>query len=110
MPLMNNRHIRSETVLRRVVRVGQIERWLILRTDLQGDSPEMQQLVADAHGFLQHSGGSPASRLTKPMCPSELRQLHNSDQVARLSGFAMRRKPSVDFAEAIGGSNLAKNI
>jgi hypothetical protein len=57
MPLMNNRHIRSETVLRRVVRVGEIERWLILRTDLQGDSPEMQQLVADAHGFLQHSGG-----------------------------------------------------
>ena len=57
MPLMNNRHIRSETVMRRVVRVGQVERWLVLRTGLQGDSPEMQQLVADAQTFLQDLGG-----------------------------------------------------
>ena len=57
MPLMDNRHIRSETVMRRVVRVGQVEKWLVLRTGLEGDSPEMQQLVADAHAFLQDSGG-----------------------------------------------------
>ena len=57
MPLMDNRHIRSETVMRRVVRVGQVEKWLVLRTALEGDSPEMQQLVADAHAFLQDSGG-----------------------------------------------------
>jgi hypothetical protein len=57
MPRMNNRHIHSETVMRRVVRVGQVEKWLVLRTGLEGDSPEMQQLIADAHGFLQDSGG-----------------------------------------------------
>jgi hypothetical protein len=57
MPLMDNRHIRRETVMRRVVRVGQVEKWLVLRTGLDGDSPEMQQLVVDAHAFLQDSGG-----------------------------------------------------
>jgi hypothetical protein len=57
MPPMNNRHIHSETITRRVVRVGQVERWLVLTTGLQGDSPEMQQLVADAHGFLQDFAG-----------------------------------------------------
>jgi hypothetical protein len=57
MPRMNNRHIHSETVMRRVVRVGQVEKWLVLRTGLEGDSPEMQQLVADAHAFLKDSGG-----------------------------------------------------
>jgi hypothetical protein len=66
---MNNRHIGSEAVMRRVVRVGQVERWLILRTDLQGDSPEMQQLVADAHAFLQDSGGFAGIEINEAEAP-----------------------------------------
>ena len=83
MPLVNNRHIRSETVTRRVVRVGSVERWLILRTGLRGDSPEMSELIRDAHGFpSKRTPSSLASQLTKQSCPLGLRQLHNSASVA----------------------------
>jgi hypothetical protein len=69
MPLMDNKHIRSETVTRRVVRVGQVEKWLVLRTGLQGDSPDTQQLVADAHAFLQDSGGFAGVEINEAEAP-----------------------------------------
>jgi hypothetical protein len=50
---IKNHHVASETTSLRVARVGHVERWLVVVTNLPPDGPDMSKLIDDAQGFLK---------------------------------------------------------
>jgi hypothetical protein len=53
---IKNPDVASETVSVRVVRVGQFDRWLIVKTNTSPEESAMDKLTADARAFLESSG------------------------------------------------------
>jgi hypothetical protein len=52
---IKNPNVANETVSLRVVRVGHVDRWLIVKTNVLADEPGMTKLIADAHALLEKS-------------------------------------------------------
>lgn len=52
---LNNSDVRAETILFRVVRARHVDRWLVVTTNVEPDSPAILALINDAHAILGHS-------------------------------------------------------
>jgi hypothetical protein len=52
---VKNPNVANETVSLRVVRVGHVDRWLIVKTNLLADDPGMTKLIKDAHALLEQT-------------------------------------------------------
>jgi hypothetical protein len=50
---IKNDSVASETISLRVVRVGHVDRWLNVATNIPPDGPDMGKLITDAHAFLE---------------------------------------------------------
>jgi hypothetical protein len=53
----NELEVLGETTVRRVVKVGKVERWLVIDTSIQDNDSKMGELIIAAHDLIDKSGG-----------------------------------------------------
>jgi hypothetical protein len=54
---LNNPAVRAETIGLRMVKSGQMERWLVVTTGLDEDHPAMKTLISDANALMAREDG-----------------------------------------------------